>query len=376
MGGTTAKAADKNKSLGLTTVCIDAGHGGHDAGCISRDGKKIKEKNITLAIALKLKEMINKEYPGVKVVMTRSDDRFIELSERAAIANRNNAGLFISIHVNSLDPKNNKSWASVNGYSIHCLGQSRSGRDLYSSNMDLCRRENSVILLEDDYSTKYQGFDPNDPESYIIFNLMQNANLTSSLNFAETLAKTMAKGPITKNRGVSQDPFLVLWKTTMPAVLIECGFITNSSNLAQMSSKKGQEGIAKSIFDAFVSFKKSYDSSVGVSAPKKTTAKEEKQTVAAKEEPAAKTSAAKEEAASGEIIYGTQVLASAKKMSSSDSFFKGYTPTAVWTGKVYKYVIGTSSDKAEAKSKNAKIRKSFPESFFVVVKDGNTERVK
>ncbi len=143
----SAQSKSPASSPGLNTICIDPGHGGKDPGCVSRDGKKIMEKNNVLSVGLKLRKLLEKGYPDMKVVMTRDKDVFVELNERANIANKANAELFISIHVNAIDPKNNRNWQSVGGYSIHTLGQSRTGRDLYSSNMELCKRENSVILI-------------------------------------------------------------------------------------------------------------------------------------------------------------------------------------------------------------------------------------
>ena len=222
--------------LKLKTVVIDPGHGGKDAGCVSRD-KKTYEKNVALDIALRLQKKINAAYPDVNVRMTRSDDRFIELENRAVMANKANANLFISIHVNAVEKG-----TQANGYSIHVLGQSqRKGNDLYSKNLDLVKRENSVILLEDNYQTRYQGFDPNDPQSSIIFSLMQNAHLNASLSFAEDVANAMGSSPIRHSRGVSQDPFWVLWRTAMPAVLIEVGFMTNPEDRAVMRPAEGRD---------------------------------------------------------------------------------------------------------------------------------------
>ncbi|MBQ3883003.1 MAG: N-acetylmuramoyl-L-alanine amidase [Bacteroidales bacterium] len=350
-------------TLGLKTVCIDAGHGGHDPGCISKD-KKTQEKALALSIATKLRDKIKAAYPDVKVIMTRSDDTFIALAERANIANKGGADLFISIHINSAAN------TSASGFSIHALGQSRDkNRDLFQNNLELAKRENSVITLEEDYSTTYQDYDPNDPQSLILFSLMQNANLEQSLEFADCVNTNLKKyGSITKSRGISQDPFLVLWRTTMPAVLIECGFMTNTSDLTAMRSDSGRGKIAEGIFKGFVEFKKRYDASMNVtsSAPK---------TTSAQEQPKTETSAAAAAPADG-VLYGTQVLASGKKMESSDKFFKGYAPTAVWTGKLYKYVIGTSSDISEARKLNKEIKAKFPESFFVKIEGDNTERVK
>ena len=203
------RAAGQDR-MKLSTIVIDPGHGGHDPGCISAD-KKTQEKAVALDISKRLARKIEASLPGVKVVLTRSNDTFVTLSGRADIANDIGADLFISIHVNA-----QAKGSSASGYSIHCLGQSsREGNDLFSKNLELCKRENSVILLEDDYKTRYQGFDPSDPQSYILFSLMQNAHLEHSLQFAEDVANAMKGGPISRSRGVSQDPFWVLWRTTM-----------------------------------------------------------------------------------------------------------------------------------------------------------------
>ena len=232
--------------LKLKTVVIDPGHGGRDAGCVSRDNKTY-EKTVTLDVAKRLEQKIKAAYPDVKVIMTRSTDKFVELENRAVIANKADANLFISIHVNSIGGKA----TSANGFSVHVLGQSaKKGNDLFSKNLDLVKRENSVIMLEDDYKTKYQGFDPSDPQSYIIFSLMQNAHLSQSLAFAEDVADALANGPIKRSRGVSQDPFWVLWRTTMPSVLVEVGFMTNQNDLKTMRSPEGRDQIAANLLKA------------------------------------------------------------------------------------------------------------------------------
>ena len=350
---------------GLRTVCIDAGHGGHDPGCISLD-KKTQEKAMTLSIANKLAAEIRSKNPDVKGVMTRSTDKFIPLNDRADIANKAGADLFISIHINSAANR------SASGFSVHCLGQSRDkNRDLFSSNMEIVKRENSVILLEDDYNSKYQGFDPNDPESFIFFNLMQNAHLEQSLLFADDVVQAMKNSPVKKSRGISQDPFLVLWRTAMPAVLIECGFMTNNADLAAMRGEENQKKIAHQLYNAFVSFKKKYDGSVGSA-----TAASGKNAAPAEAEPAASENigtAAKEAPATGS--FGTQVLASGKKMKENDPFFKGYPATAVWTGKLYKYVIGVCGTEEEARTEMKKIKKNFPDAFLVKIEADNTIRI-
>ena len=364
---------------GLKTVCIDAGHGGHDPGCVSAD-KKTKEKDLALSIALKLAAEIRQENPEVKIVMTRSTDTYVTLNGRADIANKAGADLFISIHINAATNRN------ANGFSIHCLGQSRDkNRDLFSSNMEMVKRENSVILLEDDYSSKYQGFNPDDPESFIFFNLMQNAHLGQSLVFAEEAAKALQDGPVSRSRGISQDPFLVLWRTAMPAVLVECGFMSNAGDLAAMKTEAGQRRIAHQLYVAFRSFKKTYDSSVGGQAApdeKKPEAQAGRQDAANMQPPAEKEA---DGPAVGETVsepvgtgvrYGAQVLASAKTMKEKDPFFKGYAFTAVWTGKLYKYIIGVSEDLREAQAEMKKIKKDFPDSFLVKIEGNDTEIIR
>ena len=342
-------AADGGQSrLELKTVVLDPGHGGKDPGCVSRD-RKTYEKNLTLSIARLLGQKINQAYPDVNVIYTRTTDKYITLNDRAEIANRNHADLFISIHINSFTNP------STNGFSAHILGQSRDkSRDLFSYNMDVCRRENSVILLEEDYTTKYQGFDPNDPESFIFFNLMQNAFYEQSLLFAADVERELSKGPITHSRGISQDPFYVLWKTTMPAVLIEVGFISNAADLRTMNSSAGKDAIADRLFSAFRSFKTKYDGSLDLSS-------------AQTSRPAAQSDVQD----SGEDIrYGVQILALSKRLKSGDKALKGYVPEIYPAGKVYKYVVGISSSEDEARDTFRSVRRRFPDSFPVKIIDG------
>ncbi len=350
-------AQEKSPELKLKTVVIDAGHGGKDVGCISRD-KKTYEKNITLDIAKRLSAKISAAYPDVKVKMTRSTDTFVELENRAVIANKAGANLFISIHVNSVEKG-----TTAKGFSIHCLGQStRKGNDLYSKNLDLVKRENSVIMLEDNYKTRYQGFDPSDPQSYIIFSLMQNAHLRESLSFADDLAAELVKGPVSHSRGVSQDPFWVLWRTAMPAVLIEVGFMTNPEDLAAMRSEKGRDGIAEGIFRAFKAYKTRYDGGSPITFEQAAT---EENTVATED------SATDE----GAPRYGIQVLAVSRQMASDDPFFHGYKPSVYPVGKLKKYVICTSPSLAEVKKVFPSVRKKFPDSYIVEIENSSVKAI-
>jgi N-acetylmuramoyl-L-alanine amidase len=253
-------------------VVIDAGHGGKDPGAIGYS--KSYEKNIVLAVSLKLGELIKKNFPDIKVVYTRDKDVFIELQERAAIANKANADLFISIHCNANADRN------AYGSETYCLGLHRS-----EANLEVAKRENSVILLEDNYVEKYDGFDPNAPEAHIIFSLFQYAFINQSVSFASKIEQQMETTAKRRSRGVKQAGFLVLYKTTMPGVLIELGFISNKNDEAFLTSAAGQDATAQSLLNAFVNYKKEIqgDKEAFMVQPEKTTpapvANEKKDTV-------------------------------------------------------------------------------------------------
>ena len=350
-------AGDK---LRLSTVVIDAGHGGKDSGAVSMD-KKSTEKTFTLEIAKALADKIRAAYPDVNVILTRTDDRYVTLDGRADIANKANANLFISIHINSIANK------SPNGFSVHVLGQSSvKNRDLYANNMDIVRRENSVILLEDDYSTTYGDFDPNDPESYIFMNLMQNANLEQSVRFAQLAEKHLKGGPVKNDRGVSQDPFLVLWRTAMPAVLLELGFISNDNDLAALRSAKDRDALAERLCRAFGEYKAIYDGSVSAPAPpgeSKPAVQREKEQPKPASQPAA--------SGSDGVRYGVQIFAVARKMDPKAREFMGYTPVIVPGVRLYKYCIGVSDSVEGARKHLPAIRKKYPEAYLVKI-SGNT----
>ena len=365
-------------AMRLRTVVIDPGHGGKDAGCVSRD-QKTYEKNIALDIAKRLAQKISASYPDVNVKMTRSDDHFVELENRAVFANKSGADLFISVHVNAVDGS-----TAANGYSIHCLGQSKKkGNDLYSKNLDLVKRENSVIKLEKNYAATYQGFDPDDPSSSIIFSLMQNAHLGQSLEFAADVAQAMEGGPIKTNRGVSQDPFWVLWRTAMPAVLIEVGFMTNPQDLAVLRSEVGRDQIAQNIYKAFRIYKARYDreeiaDQVGndVTVVNDTQAEPSVTPGPDRESPEQKEKIADQVGNDVKVLYGVQVLVSSKDMEDSDPFFAGYKPMKLPAGKLVKYVVGVSAKLQDVKKNYPAIQKKFPDSYIVKVEDGATSPVK
>lgn len=225
----------------VNTVVLDAGHGGHDTGAL---GKNSREKDITLSIVLKVRDYINLNMKDVKVVLTRDDDTFVELFRRARIANEKKADLFISVHCNSIKSP------SANGAETFVMGLHKS-----EANLAVAKAENAAILLEDDYVEKYDGFDPNSPEGNIFYSMMQNAFLDRSLAFAGKVQHQMVDNLHMLDRGVKQAGFLVLYKTYMPGVLIETGFISNPKDEKFLLSEKGQDLMAEAIYNAFREYK-------------------------------------------------------------------------------------------------------------------------
>jgi len=249
----TSFEPDRIQSNGQMKVVIDAGHGGHDPGCL---GKKSKEKDIALGISLKLGKYIEDHYSDVKVIYTRKSDQFLELHERAEIANNAKADLFICIHCNSacfFDRKKKKEMCNseIAGVESWVMGLNKS-----EANLEVAKRENEVILLEKDYTKQYGGFDPNSPEANILFSLYQNSYLDQSLRIASLVQQEM-KVIGRSGRGVKQAGFLVLYKTSMPSILIETGFLSNAAEEKFLLSQKGQDQLARSIFNAFKSYKSS-----------------------------------------------------------------------------------------------------------------------
>ena len=380
----TASAEEgAQNSIKIKTVVLDAGHGGKDTGAISKNGA-IKEKDITLSVALKLGKMINSNYPDVKVVYTRKRDEYIELSKRAEIANRNKADLFISIHVNS------QKGTTATGTETFVMGTHKS-----SSNFEICKLENSVIVLEEDYQSKYEGFDPNSPESYIIFSLLQNTHLEQSLKFAALIQDNFKLGPIKVNRGVKQGGLLVLWKTTMPAVLTEIGFISNPAESNQLRRDAVQSQIAARIFNAFAKYKTDYEGGAPKLIPdnempsqsaeqqeaavesteqqEATVANADRQeaTVAESavqdEQPEAKRQpeAKGQPAASGKA-YRIQILSVTKVLPAGAPDLKGRRDAYyIYANKAYKYCIGEYATREAAAADLPKIRKQFSGAFII-----------
>ena len=399
------------------TVVIDAGHGGHDPGAL---GKITQEKKLNLDVSLLLGKMIEEECEGVQVRYTRKTDVFLTLQERANFVNKNNADLFICIHTNA-----SKSSTAV-GAETFVLGI-----DKMASNLDVAMRENAVMLLEENYETVYQGFDPNSIDSYIMFELMQDQYIDQSLQFATNVQQQFSGTLKRADRGVRQAGFWVLHKSACPSVLIEMGFISNPDEEIYLASKDGKQQIATALYNAFVNYKNALDRKNG--RPETLVQKETRQEQPAPQ-PAAETSVPAPEASSKDSIstpesapqvqsepqifdssavsksanlsdnssnlparskqpspnnqadekvvknlpvYRVQIFAVSRVLKPGDATFKGlknckYTQD----GKFYKYTYGETENYTEAVELQKKIRDKFPDSFVVAFLDGKQILVK
>lgn len=346
-------AQSKDKGLGLKTVVIDPGHGGKDPGAPGQTSAT-SEKHIVLAISKLFGEKIKEAHPDVNVIYTRSTDKFLGLHDRAMVARKNDADLFISIHCNSSTNK------SAYGSSVHILGQ-RSDRkgnttDYFERNMSVAQRENEVIVLEEGYETKYTHFDPDAPEAYIGYMLQWKAHYESSLLFAAEVVDHLMVKPLTKRKAViDQDIFQVLVEANMPAVLLELAFISNNTEYRYLASKDGQEEIAERLLAAFTSYKTQYDSSLNVKSAENVTPVPETKPEPVKVEPAK--------------YYGIQIMSLGRLLQDDDPALKGLEVSAVKPegGKLYKYVAGKYSSKSEAVSVLSKVKALFPGAFVVKV---------
>jgi N-acetylmuramoyl-L-alanine amidase len=344
-----------NKGKKITTIVIDAGHGGRDPGAL---GKHSREKDITLAVALKTGRYIKANLPDVKVIYTRNRDRFVELKTRGQIANKNNADLFISIHCNS-----NTSPAPY-GAETYVLGSDdkRSNR-----NMKVAMLENAAILLEDNAKDNYNGFDPNSPESYIIFSLKQNDyKQEQSLVLAQKIQSQFKNRAGRKDRGVHQAGFLVLAGTYMPSVLVELGYLSNYTEEKFLLSDKGQSYLASAIYRAVKSYKHDYEleNNAGSSAANRTTAKKDK--------PAKTSPSPKPKPATSGIEYRVQFFTSAKKIPLSDKRFGSIPEKSVYYHNgLYKYTSGHFSNQQDAETRRKTLKnKGYNSSWIVLMKNG------
>ena len=366
------------------TLVIDAGHGGHDAGAL---GSMSKEKDINLSVALAFGKYVERNQPDVKVVYTRKTDVFIPLKERANIANRAGADLFISVHTNALP-----AGKIARGFETYTLGMHRA-----KDNLDVAMRENSVISMEKGYQQTYQGFDPRSSESYIIFEFIQGKNMERSVELARLIQRSVCAGANRPNKGVHQAGFLVLRETSMPGCLIELGFITTPDEEALLNTASRVDDIARSIYQAFAQYKDKYDK--GVSVPYRPTGddatdvpsivpseyKEEKASVVAKPTTraavrTAPASKVKEKAPSvakqprqvqDEPVFKVQVLTSSRVLRAGDSHFKGETEIDSYQENgMVKYTIGASTNYNEIYRLRKSLLEKFPEAFIIAFKNG------
>lgn len=352
----------------LKTVVIDAGHGGNDPGAI---GNNIREKDITLKLALKLGALIKESCPGVKVIYTRTTDVFVELYRRAQIANNAKADLFISLHCNAAKS------SSAYGTETFVMGLHKS-----AASLEVARKENASILFEDNYEIQYDGFDPNSAESYALFSLFQNAFIDQSLSLA-AMIESQFKDLGRYDRGVKQAGFLVLWRTSMPSVLIEAGFLSNPTEGKYLSTEAGQNNIAKGIFKAFLSYKAEVDKMAGeysasgnTQTPKDNVSaagdsKENKESTPAN--PGPTTNGIDQGSANDpEVFIAVQFFTSADMKPSNDPLFKNLE--GVWYYKhneLYKYVVGKETNLQRAVELQTQVQdKGFKDAFLVAFNKG------
>jgi len=378
------------------TLVIDPGHGGHDAGAL---GAISKEKNINLAVALRFGKYVEQNLPEVRVIYTRKTDVFIPLSERANIANRANADLFISVHTNALP-----AGKVARGFETYTLGMHRA-----KDNLDVAMRENSVISMEKDYQQRYQGFDPRSSESYIIFEFIQGKNMERSVELARMIQRGVCDGANRPDKGVHQAGFLVLRETSMPGCLIELGFITTPDEERLLNNDSRVDDIARGIYEAFAKYKNKYDRSVSVPyrakdsedvnlpkivpdqepAPKTrvvTRGKQPKREEATPEQPKrevkkqepkkdVKKQEPKKEVKKAEVadapVFKLQIFVGSRNLRKGDAHFKGETDyDSFQEGNLVKYTLGASTNYNEIYRLRKEKLEKFPEAFIIAFKNG------
>lgn len=361
-------------------VVIDPGHGGHDPGAV---GKISKEKNINLNVALKLGNMIKKNCDDVKVIYTRSKDVFIPLDRRAEIANNAKADLFISIHTNAL--ANNR---VAKGASTWTLGLAKS-----DANLAVAQRENSVILYESDYKTRYAGFNPKSAESYIIFEFMQDKYMEQSVHLASLVQKQFRHTCKRVDRGVHQAGFLVLKASAMPSILVELGFISTPEEERYLNTENGTSTLAKGIYLAFLTYKREHEirltgasrtivpdmkeentatESSSANAPARTPDNADRAAQTTPKRPIRAESTTKD----GEITFKIQILTSSKPLTKNDKRFKGLTNVDYYKeGGVYKYTYGASPDYNKVLRTKRSITEKFKDAFIIAFRNGEKMNV-
>lgn len=363
------------------TLVIDAGHGGHDAGAL---GAISKEKNINLAVALRFGKYVEQNLPEVRVIYTRKTDVFIPLNERANIANRANADLFISVHTNALP-----AGKIARGFETYTLGMHRA-----KDNLDVAMRENSVISMEKDYQQRYQGFDPRSSESYIIFEFIQGKNMERSVDLARMIQRGVCDGANRPDKGVHQAGFLVLRETSMPGCLIELGFITTPDEERLLNDDSRVDDIARGIYEAFAKYKNKYDRSVSVPyrasdsedvnipkivpdqepAPKTrvvTRGKQPKREEATPEQPKRVKKEVKKAEVADAPVFKLQIFVGSRNLRKGDAHFKGETDyDSFQEGNLVKYTLGASTNYNEIYRLRKEKLDKFPEAFIIAFKNG------
>lgn len=331
-------------------IVIDPGHGGSDSGAL---GLTSKEKDITLAVSLLTGKYLKQNLDNVEVIYTREDDSSVDLLERPKIANRNNADLFISIHANSV--ADNKLKNQVSGTETYIMGLAKD-----KASLEVAMIENKVITLEEDYSTKYAGFDPQSPESYIIFTLTHNLYQEQSTNLASMIQDQFRERVGRKDRGVKQAGYWVLYNTTMPSVLVEIGFICNPAEEKFISSKEGQEYLASAIFRACRDYINEIDSKSSISIQERADSP-----VNSAEDNAAPSTSQPEE-----IVFRVQIATTSTKKEVNPSNFKGYTDVyEITDNDRYKYSVGSFDNYSDAVAYRKKVENDYPDAFVIAIRD-------
>ena len=358
------------------TLVIDPGHGGHDAGAL---GAISKEKNINLSVALQFGKYVERNMPDVRVIYTRKTDVFIPLKERANIANRANADLFISVHTNALP-----AGKIARGFETYTLGMHRA-----KDNLDVAMRENSVISMEKGYQQTYQGFDPRSSESYIIFEFIQGKNMERSVELARNIQRKVCSGANRPDKGVHQAGFLVLRETSMPSCLIELGFITTADEENLLNDASRVDDIARGIYEGFAQYRNKYDKSISVPYRAADTesvsvakivsdTKQEKNERRAEEaDTAPRRTAAQNKPAQQKAnvadapVFKLQIFVSNRMLRKGDAHFKGETDyDSYQEGNMVKYTMGASTNYNEIFRLRKSLAEKFPEAFIVAFKNG------
>lgn len=341
-------------------VVLDPGHGGNDPGAIGRKGK---EKNINLNVAVKLGNLIENNCKDVRVVYTRKTDKFVPLHTRAEIANNAKANLFISIHTNAVARKN----SGVMGTETYTLGLHRT-----EENLEVAKKENSVILIEDDYKQRYAGFNPNSSESYIIFEFMQDKNMAQSVNFA-TLVQKNFKGCNRIDKGVHQAGFLVLRETSMPSVLVELGYISNPTEENYLLSERGTSELANAIFKALINYKNNVPASLQTGQNDRVVELKKENTSTFKTQDKKVEKVTKD----SKPVFKIQILASDKVIAKNSRQFKGLSPVDYYkeNGMIkYTYAEDTDYNKI-LRIKRKTVDPKFKDAFIIAFKNGEKMNV-